>query len=140
MPMHPGSRFFVIRVERRDHVSVTAPERAWSRRPADCFCSSLRRTADTQVRAARRAWIGITPGCAQSPRRKGSQECQTMSELHPANTSRPRAAPLRAAARDDARQDPLDGRTLYVLGFGIAGGILANAIPLVYFASLYASR
>ena len=63
-----------------------------------------------------------------------------MTEVHPADTRKSRAAPPRAAARDDARQDPLDGRTLYVLGFGIAGGILANAIPLVYFASLYASR
>lgn len=84
--------------------------------------------------------IGIIPGGAQSPRRRDRNECQTMTEIHPADTSTPRAAPLRVAARDDARHDPLDGRTLYVLGFGIAGGILANAIPLVYFASLYASR
>lgn len=63
-----------------------------------------------------------------------------MIEVHPANTPKRRTAPPSVASRDDTRQDPLDGRTLYVLGFGIAGAILANAIPLVYFASLYASR
>jgi hypothetical protein len=68
------------------------------------------------------------------------RERLTMTHILPADTRKLRAVPLRAAARDDARQDPLDGRTLYVLGFGIAGGILANATPLVYFASLYASR
>jgi hypothetical protein len=53
-------------------------------------------------------------------------------------TKRP-IARLVAASRDDIRDDPLDGRTLYVLGFGIAGAILANASLLIYFASLYAS-
>lgn len=36
-------------------------------------------------------------------------------------------------------EDPSDWRTLYVLGFGIAGAIFANALLFVCFASLYAS-
>ena len=36
-------------------------------------------------------------------------------------------------------QDPAGCRTLYVLGFGIAGAILANTLVFIYFASLYAS-
>jgi hypothetical protein len=62
-----------------------------------------------------------------------------MTEVYPINRPKRPTAPLTAASRDDARQDALDGRTLYVLGFGIVGAILANAIPLIYFASLYAS-
>jgi hypothetical protein len=39
----------------------------------------------------------------------------------------------------DASQDPAGCRTLYVLGFGLAGAILANTLVFIYFASLYAS-
>lgn len=62
-----------------------------------------------------------------------------MIEIYPANKLKRPTAPLVVASRDDTRQDALDGRTLYVLGFGIVGAILADAIPLVYFASLYSS-
>ena len=37
-------------------------------------------------------------------------------------------------ARD--QKDPGERRTLYVLGFGIAGAILANALLFICFASL----
>jgi hypothetical protein len=42
-------------------------------------------------------------------------------------------------SHDDPRQDPAGRRTLYVLGFGIAGAILSNMLVFVYFASFYAS-
>ena len=62
-----------------------------------------------------------------------------MTKIYPASRFKRRTAPLAVASRDDTRQDALDARTLYVLGFGIVGAILAEAIPLVYFASLYSS-
>ena len=40
---------------------------------------------------------------------------------------------------DGARQDPAERRMLYVLGFGIAGAICANASVYGYFALFYAS-
>jgi hypothetical protein len=42
-------------------------------------------------------------------------------------------------SHDDSREDPAGRRTLYVLGFGIAGAILANTLVFAYFASFYAS-
>jgi hypothetical protein len=36
-------------------------------------------------------------------------------------------------------RDGAHRRVLYVLGFGIAGAILTNAIVFVYFAAFYAS-
>jgi hypothetical protein len=41
-------------------------------------------------------------------------------------------------SQDDARQGPLGHRVLYVLGFGLAGAILANVLVFIYFASFYA--
>jgi hypothetical protein len=41
-------------------------------------------------------------------------------------------------SRDDTR-DPADHRMLYVLGFGIAGAIVTNALVFIYFAAVYAS-
>jgi len=41
-------------------------------------------------------------------------------------------------SRDDTR-DPADHRMLYVLGFGIAGAIVTNALVFIYFAVVYAS-
>jgi hypothetical protein len=38
-------------------------------------------------------------------------------------------------SHDDSREDPAGRRTLYVLGFGIAGAILANTLVFAYFAS-----
>jgi hypothetical protein len=40
---------------------------------------------------------------------------------------------------DHDQKDLSEWRTLYVLGFGIAGAILANALLFVCFTSLYAS-
>ena len=42
-------------------------------------------------------------------------------------------------SQDDARQDPSGHRTLYVLGFGIAGAILSNTVVFIYFALFYVS-
>jgi len=62
-----------------------------------------------------------------------------MTEIGPAKRTK-RASPLLPVApRDDTRPDPLEGSTLYVLGFGIAGAILTNTVLLFYFVSLYAS-
>jgi hypothetical protein len=41
-------------------------------------------------------------------------------------------------SRDDSR-DHADHRVLYVLGFGIAGAIVTNALVFIYFAAVYAS-
>jgi hypothetical protein len=35
-------------------------------------------------------------------------------------------------SKDDARQGPTDHKVLYVLGFGIAGAILANMTVFLY--------
>jgi len=42
-------------------------------------------------------------------------------------------------SRDDPSQSPADYRVLYVLGFGIAGAILANMTLFIYFVAVYAS-
>jgi hypothetical protein len=42
-------------------------------------------------------------------------------------------------SQDEARQGPIGHQVLYVLGFGIAGAIFANALVFIYFAWLYAS-
>ena len=41
-------------------------------------------------------------------------------------------APIRISA-DDARQGDMAHNSLHVLGFGLAGAILANALMLVFF-------
>ena len=41
-------------------------------------------------------------------------------------------------SRDDTR-DHADHRMLYVLGFGLAGAIVTNALAFIYFAVVYAS-
>ena len=46
-------------------------------------------------------------------------------------------API-STSRDDTR-DPEDHRMLYVLGLGIAGAIVTNALVFIYFAVVYAS-
>ena len=61
-----------------------------------------------------------------------------MTDIDPANTTKRQTPPLIVASRDDARQDQLEERTLYILGFGMAGAILANAALLIYFTSRYA--
>lgn len=49
------------------------------------------------------------------------------------------ARPAITISQDDARQGPMGYRVLYVLGFGIAGAILTNALVFIYFALLYVS-
>jgi hypothetical protein len=67
-----------------------------------------------------------------------------MSELDSAekhNTERPQfavEAPI-IISQDHARQGPTDHQVLYVLGFGIAGAILANMTVFLYFFSFHAS-
>ena len=46
-------------------------------------------------------------------------------------------API-STSQDDTR-DHADHRVLYVLGFGIAGAIVTNALVFIYFAVVYAS-
>jgi hypothetical protein len=59
-----------------------------------------------------------------------------MAEIHSVKTTRlPNRQPS-ATFSDDAQQDLLEGRTLYVLGLSIAGAILANGVLLIYFTSL----
>jgi hypothetical protein len=41
-------------------------------------------------------------------------------------------------SQDDARQDPEGRRVLFILGFGLAGAIFANAAIFAYFALFYA--
>ena len=61
-----------------------------------------------------------------------------MTELdHVKRTKHP--AQVLILAAEDHGQHPSEWRTLYVLGFGIAGAVLANAVLLFYFASLFAS-
>jgi hypothetical protein len=59
-----------------------------------------------------------------------------MTAINPANKTKHSTPPLISASRGATQQDPLENRTLYVLGFGIAGAILANAILLIHFVSL----
>ena len=42
-------------------------------------------------------------------------------------------------SQDDARQGSMGHQVLYVLGFGLAGAIVANALVFIYFVWLYAS-
>jgi hypothetical protein len=42
-------------------------------------------------------------------------------------------------SQDGARDDPTGRRVLYILGFGIAGAMVANAIIFGYFALFYVS-
>jgi hypothetical protein len=59
-----------------------------------------------------------------------------MTDIDPAKTTKRPTPQLIGASRDNAQQDPLEDRMLYVLGLGLAGAILANAILLIYFDSL----
>jgi hypothetical protein len=62
-----------------------------------------------------------------------SVETPISRRAHPASE-----API-IISQDDARQDPAERRALYILGFGTAGAIFANAAIFAYFALLYAS-
>lgn len=48
--------------------------------------------------------------------------------------------PLQRAAippQYETGSDPTENRTLYVLGFGVLGAILANTLIVIYIASFY---
>lgn len=63
----------------------------------------------------------------------------TMAKLDTVSTiKRSTRVPI-VGSHDHDQEDPSEWRTLYVLGFGIAGAIFANALLFVCFASLYAS-
>jgi hypothetical protein len=47
--------------------------------------------------------------------------------------------PAPGPSQDERYRDPGENRTLYVLGFGVLGAILADTLVLIYFASLYTS-
>jgi hypothetical protein len=66
-----------------------------------------------------------------------------MSELDSAETHNTRPAQFTVEApiiisQDHARQGPADHQVLYVLGFGVAGAILANMLVFIYFVLLHA--
>ena len=65
-----------------------------------------------------------------------------MTKLDSAETHASNRAVAKAPftiSQDDARQGPMGHQALYVLGFGLAGAILANMLVFIYFASFYAS-
>ena len=49
------------------------------------------------------------------------------------------AAPVPISISRNDTRDHADHRTLYVLGFGIAGAIVTNSLMFIYFAVVYAS-
>jgi hypothetical protein len=49
------------------------------------------------------------------------------------------AAPVPISISRDDTRDRTNHRMLYVLGFGIAGAIVTNAIVFIYFTVVYAS-
>jgi hypothetical protein len=59
-----------------------------------------------------------------------------MVKIHSIKTTRLSNRQPSATFSELAQRDPLEGRTLYVLGLSIAGAILANGVLLIYFASL----
>jgi hypothetical protein len=87
--------------------------------------------------------IGINAARASSPSVNGHIRSLAMSKLDLTEQhARERAGfaarvPI-SISRDDTC-DPADHRVLYVLGFGIAGAIVTNALVFIYFAVVYAS-
>jgi hypothetical protein len=47
--------------------------------------------------------------------------------------------PTPGPSQDERYRDPGENRTLYILGFGVLGAIMADTLVLIYFASLYTS-
>jgi hypothetical protein len=59
-----------------------------------------------------------------------------MAEIHSLKTTRLSNRQPSATFSDDAQRDPLEGRTLYVLGVSVGGAIVASGILLIYFTWL----
>jgi hypothetical protein len=87
--------------------------------------------------------IGINAARARSPSANSHMGSLAMSKLDLTEQhARERAGfaepvPI-SISRDDTR-DHANHRMLYVLGFGIAGAIVTNALVFIYFAVVYAS-
>jgi hypothetical protein len=47
--------------------------------------------------------------------------------------------PTPVPSQDEKYRDPGENRTLYVLGFGVLGAILADTLVLIYLASFHTS-
>ena len=47
--------------------------------------------------------------------------------------------PTPVPSQDERYRDPGENRTLYVLGFGVLGTIVADTLVWIYFASFYTS-
>ena len=47
--------------------------------------------------------------------------------------------PTPGPSQDERYRDPGENRTLYVLGFGVLGAILADTLVLIYLASFHTS-
>ena len=62
------------------------------------------------------------------------------AEMHTSERAHFAAETPIVISQNDARQDPAGYRVLYVLGFGIAGAIFANAALFAYFALFYTLR
>jgi hypothetical protein len=48
--------------------------------------------------------------------------------------------PTPVPSQDEKYRDPGENRTLYVLGFGVLGAILADTLVLIYLASFHTSE
>jgi hypothetical protein len=59
-----------------------------------------------------------------------------MAEIHSLKTTRLSNRQPSATFSDDVQRDPLEGRTLYVLGLSVGGAIVASGILLIYFTWL----
>jgi hypothetical protein len=56
-----------------------------------------------------------------------------------ASGKHPPPQPASVPSQDQMYRDPAENRTLYVLGFGVLGAIVADTLVLIYFASFYTS-
>jgi hypothetical protein len=74
--------------------------------------------------------FGMTPA--------GRLTMSTISSTGKPMIGRARFSAQLPISRDDAGQDAADHRVLYVLGFGLACAIIANALVFIYFAVIYA--
>jgi hypothetical protein len=59
-----------------------------------------------------------------------------MADIDSVKTTRLSNRQPSATFSDDAQRDPLEGRTLYVLGLSVGGAIVASGMLLIYFTSL----
>jgi hypothetical protein len=65
-------------------------------------------------------------------------ETKTIARRGASGTQFPRQ-PAPVSSRDETYRDPAEKRTLYVLGFGVLGAIVADTIVLIFFSTFYTS-